>query len=61
MAIQGTREIRVKQFKLVRMFIVCCAADARPLAVSIEISGSMTARGDGMGEGDRKAVTKGIF
>jgi uncharacterized repeat protein (TIGR03943 family) len=32
-----------KQFKLVRMFIVCCAADARPLAVPVEISGPMTA------------------
>jgi len=27
-----------KQFKLVRMFIVCCAADARPLAVPVELS-----------------------
>ncbi|MBV8143322.1 MAG: TIGR03943 family protein [Verrucomicrobia bacterium] len=27
-----------KQFKLVRMFIVCCAADARPLAVPVEVS-----------------------
>ena len=26
------------QFKLVRMFIVCCAADARPLAVPVQIS-----------------------
>ena len=32
-----------KQFKLVRMFIVCCAADARPLAVTVEVSGPMTA------------------
>jgi uncharacterized repeat protein (TIGR03943 family) len=32
-----------KQFKLVRMFIVCCAADARPLAVPVEVSGPMTA------------------
>ena len=32
-----------KEFKLVRMFIVCCAADARPLAVSVEISSPMTA------------------
>ena len=31
-----------KQFKLVRMFIVCCAADARPLAVPVEVSGPMT-------------------
>jgi uncharacterized repeat protein (TIGR03943 family) len=30
-----------KQFKLVRMFIVCCAADARPLAVPVEVSGPM--------------------
>jgi uncharacterized repeat protein (TIGR03943 family) len=27
-----------KQFKLVRMFIVCCAADARPLAIPVEVS-----------------------
>ncbi len=27
-----------QRFKLVRMFIVCCAADARPLAVPVEIS-----------------------
>jgi uncharacterized repeat protein (TIGR03943 family) len=27
-----------KQFKLVRMFIVCCAADARPLAVPVQVS-----------------------
>jgi uncharacterized repeat protein (TIGR03943 family) len=27
-----------KEFKLVRMFIVCCAADARPLAVPVEFS-----------------------
>jgi uncharacterized repeat protein (TIGR03943 family) len=27
------------QFKLVRMFIVCCAADARPIAVPVQISG----------------------
>jgi uncharacterized repeat protein (TIGR03943 family) len=32
-----------KQFKLVRMFIVCCAADARPLAVPVAVSGPMTA------------------
>jgi uncharacterized repeat protein (TIGR03943 family) len=32
-----------KQFKLVRMFIVCCAADARPLAVPVEISAPTTA------------------
>jgi uncharacterized repeat protein (TIGR03943 family) len=32
-----------KQFKLVRMFIVCCAADARPLAVPVEVSGPMNA------------------
>jgi uncharacterized repeat protein (TIGR03943 family) len=32
-----------KQFKLVRMFIVCCAADARPLAVPVEVSGPTTA------------------
>jgi uncharacterized repeat protein (TIGR03943 family) len=31
-----------KQFKLVRMFIVCCAADARPLAVPVEISSPST-------------------
>lgn len=31
------------QFKLVRMFIVCCAADARPIAVPVEISGPTTA------------------
>jgi uncharacterized repeat protein (TIGR03943 family) len=30
-----------KQFKLVRMFIVCCAADARPLAVPVEVSAPM--------------------
>jgi uncharacterized repeat protein (TIGR03943 family) len=27
-----------KQFNLVRMFIVCCAADARPLAVPVKVS-----------------------
>ena len=32
-----------KEFKLVRMFIVCCAADARPLAVPVEISSPITA------------------
>jgi uncharacterized repeat protein (TIGR03943 family) len=32
-----------KQFKLVRMFIVCCAADARPLAVPVEVSAPSTA------------------
>ena len=32
-----------KGFKLVRMFIVCCAADARPLAVPVEISAPTTA------------------
>jgi uncharacterized repeat protein (TIGR03943 family) len=32
-----------KQFKLVRMFIVCCAADARPLAVPVAVCGPMTA------------------
>jgi uncharacterized repeat protein (TIGR03943 family) len=32
-----------KQFKLVRMFIVCCAADARPLAVPVEVSSPTTA------------------
>ncbi len=32
-----------KQFKLVRMFIVCCAADARPLAVPVAISGPTSA------------------
>jgi uncharacterized repeat protein (TIGR03943 family) len=32
-----------KQFKLVRMFIVCCAADARPLAVPVELSAPTTA------------------
>jgi uncharacterized repeat protein (TIGR03943 family) len=26
------------QFKLVRMFIVCCAADARPIAVPVQVS-----------------------
>jgi uncharacterized repeat protein (TIGR03943 family) len=31
-----------KQFKLVRMFIVCCAADARPLAVPVEVSAPTT-------------------
>ena len=30
-----------KQFKLVRMFIVCCAADARPVALPVEASGQM--------------------
>jgi uncharacterized membrane protein YcgQ (UPF0703/DUF1980 family) len=30
-----------KKFKLVRMFIVCCAADARPLAVPVEVSGPL--------------------
>jgi uncharacterized repeat protein (TIGR03943 family) len=30
-----------KQFKLVRMFIVCCAADARPVAIPVETSGQM--------------------
>jgi uncharacterized repeat protein (TIGR03943 family) len=32
-----------KQFKLVRMFIVCCAADARPLAVPVEVPSPTTA------------------
>jgi uncharacterized repeat protein (TIGR03943 family) len=32
-----------KQFRLVRMFIVCCAADARPLAVPVEVSGPTSA------------------
>jgi uncharacterized repeat protein (TIGR03943 family) len=32
-----------KQFNLVRMFIVCCAADARPLAVPVEVSAPSTA------------------
>jgi uncharacterized repeat protein (TIGR03943 family) len=32
-----------KQFKLVRMFIVCCAADARPLAVPVEVSAPTSA------------------
>jgi uncharacterized repeat protein (TIGR03943 family) len=27
-----------RQFKLVRMFIVCCAADARPIAVPVDFS-----------------------
>jgi uncharacterized repeat protein (TIGR03943 family) len=31
-----------KQFKLVRMFIVCCAADARPLAVPVQVSSPTT-------------------
>lgn len=31
------------QFKLVRMFIVCCAADARPIAVPVQISGPTSA------------------
>jgi uncharacterized repeat protein (TIGR03943 family) len=31
-----------KRFKLVRMFIVCCAADARPLAVPVEVSAPTT-------------------
>jgi uncharacterized repeat protein (TIGR03943 family) len=30
-----------KQFKLVRMFIVCCAADARPVALPVEAGGQM--------------------
>jgi uncharacterized repeat protein (TIGR03943 family) len=30
-----------KQFKLVRMFIVCCAADARPIALPVEASSQM--------------------
>jgi uncharacterized repeat protein (TIGR03943 family) len=30
-----------KQFKLFRMFIVCCAADARPVALPVEASGQM--------------------
>jgi uncharacterized repeat protein (TIGR03943 family) len=32
-----------KQFKLVRMFIVCCAADARPLAVPVEFAAPTSA------------------
>ena len=32
-----------KQFKLVRMFIVCCAADARPVALSVEAAGQVNA------------------
>jgi uncharacterized membrane protein YcgQ (UPF0703/DUF1980 family) len=32
-----------QRFKLVRMFIVCCAADARPLAVPVEISAPTSA------------------
>jgi uncharacterized repeat protein (TIGR03943 family) len=31
-----------KQFRLVRMFIVCCAADARPLAVPVDVSAPTT-------------------
>ncbi|MBV8353601.1 MAG: TIGR03943 family protein [Verrucomicrobia bacterium] len=46
-----------KQFKLVRMFIVCCAADARPLAVPVEVSGPMTATEMGW----VKVVGKPIF
>jgi uncharacterized repeat protein (TIGR03943 family) len=30
------------QFRLVRMFIVCCAADARPLAVPVEVTAPTT-------------------
>jgi uncharacterized repeat protein (TIGR03943 family) len=30
-----------KQFKLVRMFIVCCAADARPVALPVEATGQV--------------------
>jgi uncharacterized repeat protein (TIGR03943 family) len=30
------------QFKLVRMFIVCCAADARPIAVPVQVSGPIS-------------------
>jgi len=29
------------RFKLVRMFIVCCAADARPIALPVEASGQL--------------------
>ena len=29
------------QFKLVRMFIVCCAADARPIALSVHTAGKI--------------------
>jgi uncharacterized repeat protein (TIGR03943 family) len=32
-----------KQFKLVRMFIVCCAADARPVALPVEAAGQVNA------------------
>jgi uncharacterized repeat protein (TIGR03943 family) len=32
-----------KQFKLVRMFIVCCAADARPVALPVEATGQISA------------------
>src|SRR6516162_1138238 len=32
-----------KQFKLVRMFIVCCAADARPVAIPVETAGQINA------------------
>lgn len=34
------------QFKLVRMFIVCCAADARPVAVTVQAPAAMTASAD---------------
>jgi uncharacterized repeat protein (TIGR03943 family) len=46
-----------KQFKLVRMFIVCCAADARPLAVPVEVSGPATATEMGW----VKVVGKAVF
>lgn len=32
-----------KQFKLVRMFIVCCAADARPVALPVDAAGQVNA------------------
>jgi len=46
-----------KQFKLVRMFIVCCAADARPLAVPVEVSGPMSATEMGW----IKVIGKAVF
>ena len=38
-----------------RMFIVCCAADARPLAVPVEVYRPDEHRRDGMGEGGWKS------
>jgi uncharacterized repeat protein (TIGR03943 family) len=44
------------QFKLVRMFIVCCAADARPIAVPVQVSAPPSATEMGWVKVTGKAV-----